>query len=627
MRSARRPRNGEDGFELSLSSRGPVFVRFNQDSSGNDYRVESDRSYPTDGTTWMHVAATYDGSTIKLYLDGQLEASKAASFPLATNQLALSLGAQHDGTRPFLGGMDDVRIYNRALNAEEIATVHAGQPITPPDDPPPPPDDPPPPPDDPPPPADPVNQAPSVMVGADQVTMVNQTLQLAAVVSDDGLPDGSLTFAWSVASGPGDAVWQDDTSASTTVSFVEPGNYVLRMTADDGQLTSNDELTVQVQSEPLVDDGLVGAWQMDSPSGSQVLDASGLGNDGQVVGSPAAISGPVGEALYLHGDGDRVLIADDASLDVQSLTIAAWLQPQERATQYAISKATKNGEDGFELSLSSRGPVFVRFNQDSSGNDYRVESDRSYPTDGTTWMHVAATYDGSTIKLYLDGQLEASKAASFPLATNQLALSLGAQHDGTRPFLGGMDDVRIYNRALNAEEIATVHAGQPITPPDDPPPPPDDPPPPPDDPPPPADPVNQAPSVMVGADQVTMVNQTLQLAAVVSDDGLPDGSLTFAWSVASGPGDAVWQDDTSASTTVSFVEPGNYVLRMTADDGQLTSNDELTVQVQSEPLVDDGLVGAWQMDSPSGSTSAGCFGPGQRRPSGRQSGGHQWSRW
>ena len=185
-----------------------------------------------------------------------------------------------------------------------------------------------------------------------------------------------------------------------------------------------------------------------------------------MVGSPAAISGPVGEALYLHGDGDRVLIADDASLDVQSLTIAAWLQPQERATQYAISKATKNGEDGFELSLSSRGPVFVRFNQDSSGNDYRVESDRSYPTDGTTWMHVAATYDGSTIKLYLDGQLEASKAASFPLATNQLALSLGAQHDGTRPFLGGMDDVRIYSRALDAQEIAVLHQPEVTTSPD-----------------------------------------------------------------------------------------------------------------------------------------------------------------
>ena len=359
--------------------------------------------------------------------------------------------------------------------------------------------------------------------------------------------------------------------------------------------------TPEVQSEPLVDDGLVGAWQMDSPSGSQVLDASGQGNDGQVVGSPVAISGPVGQALYLHGDGDRVLIADDASLAVQSLTIAAWLQPQERSTQYAISKATKNGEDGFELSLSSRGPVFVRFNQDSSGNDYRVESNRTYPTDGTTWLHVVATYDGSTIKLYLDGQLEASQAASFSLATNQLALSLGAQHDGTRPFLGGMDDVRIYNRALDAQEIAAVIAGQPITPPDDPPPPPDDPPPPADpppppaDPPPPDDPVNQAPSVIAGADQTTLVNQSLPLAAVVDDDGLPNGSLTFAWSVASGPGAAVWQDNTSATTTVSFVEPGNYVLRMTADDGQLTSFDELTVQVQSEPLVDDGLVapGRW----------------------------------
>ena len=123
---------------------------------------------------------------------------------------------------------------------------------------------------------------------------------------------------------------------------VQPGaEYSWWVHTPGGDAAISSFSTPEVQSEPLVDDGLVGAWQMDSPSGLQVLDASGQGNDGQVVGSPAAISGPVGEALYLHGDGDRVLIADDASLDVQSLTIAAWLQPQERATQYAISKATK----------------------------------------------------------------------------------------------------------------------------------------------------------------------------------------------------------------------------------------------------------------------------------------------
>ena len=103
-----------------------MFVRLNQVASANTYRVNSTSDYPFDGNTWMHVAATYDGVTIRLYINGIQEGSMAASIAIATNSLPLSIGAQSDGQRFFQGALDQVRVYNRALSADEVAGLVGG---------------------------------------------------------------------------------------------------------------------------------------------------------------------------------------------------------------------------------------------------------------------------------------------------------------------------------------------------------------------------------------------------------------------------------------------------------------------------------------------------------------------
>ena len=100
-----------------------MFFRFNQATSGDTYRVNSTTLYPTTGTTWIHIAGTYDGTTMRLYVNGVQESSLAASIAIATNNLGLGIGAQADGVSKFMGQMDDVRIYHRALSASEIAAL------------------------------------------------------------------------------------------------------------------------------------------------------------------------------------------------------------------------------------------------------------------------------------------------------------------------------------------------------------------------------------------------------------------------------------------------------------------------------------------------------------------------
>jgi hypothetical protein len=231
----------------------------------------------------------------------------------------------------------------------------------------------------------------------------------------------------------------------------------LQLAASDGSLQASDQVTIQVQSArvpPQGDAGLVGWWTLDGNG----TDQSGQGNNAAAAGSVSYTTGRISSAALL-ASGGRLVVGDSSSLDItQAITMAAWIRPSKTATQYVIGKKEYGNVDGYELSLSSDGRVFVRFNQDSNGDTYRVNSTSKYPTNGQTWMHVAATYDGATIRLYINGQLQASKNAAFQIATNDVDLGLGAEHDGYRGMSGALDDVRVYSRALSAQEISALYS-------------------------------------------------------------------------------------------------------------------------------------------------------------------------
>ena len=97
---------------------------------------------------------------------------------------------------------------------------------------------------------------------------------------------------------------------------------------------------------------------------------------------------------------------------------------------------------------------------------------------------------------------------------------------------------------------------------------------------------NQSPTVDAGADQqITLPTNNVTLAGAASDDDLPNGTLTTNWSVISAPGTVAFGDSNALVTTVQFTTAGTYVLRLTANDGALSSNDALTITVAAEPDV------------------------------------------
>ena len=225
-----------------------------------------------------------------------------------------------------------------------------------------------------------------------------------------------------------------------------------------GQRRDGDSNTVTVSLTVTASgSALAGQWLANEGSGSTLVDSSGSGNNGGLQGNPTWVTGQHGQAIRFDGSGDYAVVPDASSLDISgAITMAAWVRPEKLATQYLVKKATNGGTNGYELSLSSAGKVFVRFNQLTSGDTFRVNSTSSYPTNGTTWMHVAATYDGTTMKVYVNGVEEGSLAGPASIVTNNLGLGIGAQPDGVSQLQGAMDDVHLYNRALSLAEIQAL---------------------------------------------------------------------------------------------------------------------------------------------------------------------------
>ncbi|NQZ97573.1 MAG: LamG domain-containing protein, partial [Myxococcales bacterium] len=423
--------NDIDGYELSLSSStGTAFVRFNQATAANTYKIPSTSLYPSDGSTWLHLAASFDGQDIRLYVNGVLENSASApDLVLFDNDVPLAIGSEHTGKRPFDGAIDDVQIFDTALSASDIASVMNGLPSGPDTD-------------------------------------------------GDGVSDASDAFSadpteWSDADGDGvgdNADLDDDNDAmpdtwETSYSFDPNDPSDAALDSDGDGATNGAEYLAGTDPRDNPSSLEVGSWSLDGGAGNLAFDGSGLGNDGVFLGAPFWVTGIHGTALNFDGDTDRVLIADDDTLDLDvAITIAAWIRSSRDGTQYIVKKGRHNKVGGYELALSSSAnTAFVRFNQVSAKNTYKILATTPYPQDGVTWMHLAATFDGADIRIYVNGVLENTQPApGLVIATNALDLVIGGQDNDKGPFKGSIDDVRLYDFALTDEEVGLVMAGLPL---------------------------------------------------------------------------------------------------------------------------------------------------------------------
>ncbi len=205
--------------------------------------------------------------------------------------------------------------------------------------------------------------------------------------------------------------------------------------------------------------GLVAAYGFEEGTGTTTADVSGNGNTGTLVGATWATPGMYGgRALSFNGSA-RVTVPDSSSLDLTTaMTIEAWVMPSVMPATWA-SVATKDVDSYYLMAGSNAGPGVPAFGA-TFGAAYSTTFAQAAIA-VNQWTHLAATYDGTTVRLYVSGVEVASRPQTGSISATNGVLTIGSNaYD--EYFTGLIDEIRIYNRALSIGEIQ-VDMGVPLS--------------------------------------------------------------------------------------------------------------------------------------------------------------------
>ena len=206
--------------------------------------------------------------------------------------------------------------------------------------------------------------------------------------------------------------------------------------------------------------GLVAAYSFDAGSGSTLADESGSGNSGTISGATWTSNGKFGGALSFDGTNDWVEIADASSLDLTTgMTLEAWVKPSAAPSGWSTVLSKERNRLAYGLFAGedtgrSAGQVVI-------ANEHTALGDELPPG---VWSHLATTYDGATLRLYVNGVLSGSTPVSGSIRTSSGQLRIGGNSRGGRWFAGQIDEVRVYDRALSSAELQ-ADAATPVAPP------------------------------------------------------------------------------------------------------------------------------------------------------------------
>jgi len=472
--------------------------------------------------TWTHLAATYDGTVLTLYVNGQQVGTKLTSGPITTSNGALRIGGNTIWNEPFSGLIDEVRVYNQPLTQSQILTDMNSS-ISVPDTSPP--------------------SAPGTLtatgglgsaslnwgaatdnVGLSNYNVYRSTTQgftassanriaqpTGTSYTDNALASGTYYYRVTAQDAAGNVGPPSNEASATvtadttppTVSITSPpagtvsgtvnvaanasdngtvagvqfkldgsnlgaedtgppytftwdtltatnGAHTLTAVARDaaGNMTTSAPVAVTVSNT--APSGNVAAYAFDESSGNTVVDGSGMANTG-TLSNATRVTGKFNSGLHFDGNSSIVTVPDSNSLDLTTgMTLEAWVDPDVADNWETLLFKERSGGDAYALyGASDTGAPEVQVF--TGGTSHVAQAQTPLPLN--VWSHLAATYDGSNLRLYVNGSQVASTAVTGAITTSTGVLHMGANSVWGERYTGAMDEARIYNRALSAGEI------------------------------------------------------------------------------------------------------------------------------------------------------------------------------
>lgn len=209
-------------------------------------------------------------------------------------------------------------------------------------------------------------------------------------------------------------------------------------------------------------DGLVGFWPFNGPdvSGTTATDRSGSGNNGTIGSAVKIVPGIVGQALQFDSSSANSRVDMNDILDMvpgSGFTLAAWIKPTAPPSNSAgiISKLVTAGN--YRMVLTDSALLVQLGIRNTAGSFEFVNSLTAVPLN--QWTHVAVTYDDvNTGKVYINGVLDNTSTA-FTLTRGDTAndFEIGWNSNNSASIIGLIDEPRVYNRVLSADEIAEIY--------------------------------------------------------------------------------------------------------------------------------------------------------------------------
>ncbi|MFN7921313.1 MAG: LamG-like jellyroll fold domain-containing protein [Bryobacteraceae bacterium] len=387
---------------------------------------------------WVELAGVYDGATMRLFVNGVEAASRAKSGNLAVESKPIVIGGNQNDAVPnsadllFNGRVDEMRLYRRALSTAEMLALFTS--------------------------INPVNTPPTVALTApanDAVFNAPATITLTATASDANGSVARVEFY------SGSTKLGEDTTApyQFVVSNVQPGSYQFTAKAFDNAGASATSAAINVTVR-----GLIGRWKFDEAFGTNAGDSSGFGKTARLINAGWA-SGRSGSAVDLSGAfRSHVRIPATAMLNgiANAFTVSAWVR--QDANQVGRTSIVTR-----QYGSSTANSFFLGFNADRYSFRVSTPAGEREILDGTApnlqWIHVVGTYDGTTMRLFVNGAQVASAAQSGNVLSDGKPILIGGNQNDT--FVdnadlllnGRIDDARIYDRALTSAEVQSLFFG------------------------------------------------------------------------------------------------------------------------------------------------------------------------
>jgi hypothetical protein len=384
---------------------------------------------------WHHLAATYDGYYMTIYIDGTVAGTLAYSGDISVNNNPLTLGNQPGASEYFGGSVDELRIWNRALSGCEL-TNNMNCELSGPQS----------------------GLAAYYKFNQGLINLPNPlvtTLTDASGNGNDGTLNGflltGLTSNWATGTVSGACtVWSPITATAGAVKTIVPRGEDINLLAT-GPVGATYSWTgpngfTSTQQNPVITSPGTNA------SGLYTVTVSKNGCSVQAVVSVTVANRATG-LNFASGSSNIVVVPNSPSLNPANISIETWINPSSNLpeTQNVVCKSSKFNRVGYMFPRTQDGWKSFSFMLFINGQWYTLSA--PYGSNFNQWNHVAATYDGFFMKIYLNGQLKGTLQVTGTLGASSNPLLIGQQDGEPEGFVGSVDETRIWGRALSECEI------------------------------------------------------------------------------------------------------------------------------------------------------------------------------